>query len=417
MREHAVARQVVAVAEDAVPIVDLAPVLDMFAELFRIRSFELSEGVVSGIDLDLVVVDRDLGRRCRMDRAREERRLEGDVHLDVDVRGGERRDGDGHCAEERCVPLVGHEPDERAGDLVTAFLAGRQVRQDRDRDDSHVDRDDGGGNRGGESESEQDVEPRPPGDGPQQQIGPTEAKEPERGDDSQDDRDVHRVTFPRVGRQAALRRGAWPEAHLVRPWRLGRRAALAAGWLPGPAAPGAVPAGRGASRRRRARGGRRGVVAVTRLQRDRRRAAKGLEVRDHAEDLLIGKANRRPVDGGHPRIESRHDEGVRFVQRLGEVVERAQARDALRRATGDSREVGEPERSGLADRVAGPAQALTLRDLAADLDHLWRGEVGSDRRSPREAELRSEAPSGRRSHRTRSSRGRERRFGGRAESS
>ena len=38
----------------------------------------------------------------------------------------------------------------------------------------------------------------------------------------------------------------------------------------------------------------------------------------------------------------------------------------VRRATGDPREVGEPERPGLADRVAGQAQSLALHDLAAD---------------------------------------------------
>ena len=93
--------------------------------------------------------------------------------------------------------------------------------------------------------------------------------------------------------------------------------------------------GRGSRRRRRAwrRRARRSVVAVRRLKRDRRRAAKGLEVRDHAEDLLIGQANRRPVDNRHPRIESRHDVGVRVVHRLGEVLDIAQARLALRRAT------------------------------------------------------------------------------------
>ena len=292
-----------------------------------------------------------------MDRSREEGRLERDVHLDVDVRGCERRDGDGHCDQERCVPLLRHEPDERAGDLVTAFLAGRQVRQDRERDDSHVDRDDGGGNRDGESESEQDVDPHPPGAGPQQQIGPTKAEKPEHGNNGDDDQDVHRVTAPLAG----SRRGAWSYRRCT--WR------RSPGWWPGErqllARPGCLVwrgrcsrrgarrgrrrdrcARRGARRPARARCGRRGVVAVTRLQRDRRRAAKGLEVRDHAEDLLIGQADRRPVDGGHPRIESRHDEGVRFVQRLGEVVEIAQARDALRRATGDSREVGEPKRPG-----------------------------------------------------------------------
>ena len=101
VREHAVAGQVVAVAEDAVPVVDLAPVLDMFAELFWIRCLEMQEGVLSGVEIDLLVVNGDLGRRCRMDRPREQGRLEGSVHLDVDVRGRERRDGDNRCAEER----------------------------------------------------------------------------------------------------------------------------------------------------------------------------------------------------------------------------------------------------------------------------------------------------------------------------
>ena len=294
-----------------------------------------------------------------MDRSREEGRLEGDVHPDVDVRGCERRDGDGRCTEERCVPLFGHEPDERAGDLFTAFVAGGQVRQDRDRDDSHVDGDDGSGNRDRESESEQDVDPHPPGAGPQQQIGPTKAEKPERGNNGDDDQDVHRVTAPFAGPAGA-----------------GATSGLAAAVRGAGGAPGRRFCAR--CGRRRARCGRRGVVAVTRLERDRRRAAKGLEVRDHAEDLLIGQANRRPVDSGHPRIESRHDEGVRFVHRLGEVVDIAQARDALRRATGDPREVGEPKRPGLADRVAGPAQALSLRDPAANLHHFGRGEVGAD---------------------------------------
>jgi hypothetical protein len=75
----------------------------------------------------------------------EKREAGWDVHLDVDVRGCERRDGDGRCAQERCVPMLSHEPDEWAGHLFTAFLAGRQVRQDRERDDPHVDRDDRGG--------------------------------------------------------------------------------------------------------------------------------------------------------------------------------------------------------------------------------------------------------------------------------
>ena len=94
---------------------------------------------------------------------------------------------------------------------------------------------------------------------------------------------------------------------------------------------------------------------MSRLQRDGRRAAKSLEGRDHAEDLLIGETDRRLVDGRHRRRESRHDEGGGLVHRLGEVLDIAQARDAGLRPGTDSREVGEPERPGLADRVAGEA--------------------------------------------------------------
>ena len=58
-----------------------------------------------------------------MDRPREERRLDRDVHLHVDVRGRERRYGDDRCNEQRRVPLLRHEPDERSGDFVTTLLA------------------------------------------------------------------------------------------------------------------------------------------------------------------------------------------------------------------------------------------------------------------------------------------------------
>ena len=62
MHEHAGASKVIAVAEDAVPIIDLAPVLDMFAELFGVRRLEMQEWVLSGIEIDSLVVDRDHGR-------------------------------------------------------------------------------------------------------------------------------------------------------------------------------------------------------------------------------------------------------------------------------------------------------------------------------------------------------------------
>ena len=131
------------------------------------------------------------------------------AHLDVDVRGREGRDGDDRGDEERRVSLLRHEPDERAGNFLTAILAGRHVRQDRKRADSHVDRDDGRGNRRSESKSKEDVDPHPPGEGPHQQVGPTEAKEPEHDDHSEDDQDFHRVTFRR--RRAAGVAGS-PEA-------------------------------------------------------------------------------------------------------------------------------------------------------------------------------------------------------------
>ena len=82
------------------------------------------------------------------------------------------------------------------------------------------------------------------------------------------------------------------------------------------------------------------------------------------------------------------------------------------RADSDALEIGEPQRPRLADRVAGKAESLAVHDLAAHLDHVGRGQVGSIT-SPEEAELPSEAPSGRHRYRTRSSRGRERRSGGR----
>src|SRR6185503_16353782 len=74
--EHAGTGKVIAMAEDTVPVIDLAAVLDVCAELFRIRFLELPEGVLSRVEIDLLVVNRNLGRRRRMDRPREERRLE-----------------------------------------------------------------------------------------------------------------------------------------------------------------------------------------------------------------------------------------------------------------------------------------------------------------------------------------------------
>ena len=211
----------------------------MFAELFRIRRLERSEGVLSGIEIDLLVVNCDLGRRCRMDRSREEWRLEGDVLLNVHVRGREHRDGDDRCDEKHGVPLLGHEPDERTGDFLAALLARGHVGQDRNGDDAHVNRHDGRGNRGRESESEEDIDPHPPDAGPQQQTRPTEAKQPEGSGHGEDDQDVHRVTAP-SGRAGAAAGGCAP---------LGAApgtGAAAGGWTPPGAAPGAgAPAGAG----------------------------------------------------------------------------------------------------------------------------------------------------------------------------
>jgi hypothetical protein len=95
----------------------------MFAKFFRVRLLERPERVLSRVEIDLLVVNRDVGRRCRMDRPREKGRLEGSAHLDVDVRGRERRDGHDRCSEERGVPLLRHEADERTGDVFAALLA------------------------------------------------------------------------------------------------------------------------------------------------------------------------------------------------------------------------------------------------------------------------------------------------------
>ncbi len=191
MHEHAVAGQVVAVAEDAVPVVDLPSVLDVLAELVGIRRLELAVGVLAGVEIDLLVVDGDLGGGRRMNGAREERRLQRDVHLHVDVRGRQRRNGHDRQREQRRIALLGDEADERARDFLAAPLAGRHVRQDRDRHDAHVERDDRRRNRRREPESEDDIDSSPPGDGPEQQVGPTEAQQPEHGNDGKDDGDLH----------------------------------------------------------------------------------------------------------------------------------------------------------------------------------------------------------------------------------
>ena len=140
-----------------------------------------------------------------------------------------------------------------------------------------------------------------------------------------------------------------------------------------------VRALRGSCWLRPARRGRAAVIAMNRLERDRRCTAKSLEGRDHAEDLLIGEADRRLIDGWHRRRESGHDEGGGFVHRLGQVLDVAQPRDSVFRLSTDAPEVGEPERAALADRMAGQTDSFALHDFAADLDHVGRGHVASQR--------------------------------------
>ena len=62
VHEHAGPGGVVAVAEDAVLIVDPAAVVEVFAELVRTRCLEVEKGVLSGVEIDPLVVHRDLGR-------------------------------------------------------------------------------------------------------------------------------------------------------------------------------------------------------------------------------------------------------------------------------------------------------------------------------------------------------------------
>jgi len=101
-------------AEDAVAIVDLASALDVFAKLVRTRLLERPEGVLSLVEIDPLVVNRDVGRRCRMDRPREERRLER-KRSSGRRRSRPRAPGWRRPLQRgRCVPLLCHEPDEGA---------------------------------------------------------------------------------------------------------------------------------------------------------------------------------------------------------------------------------------------------------------------------------------------------------------
>src|SRR4026208_952589 len=143
-----------------------------------------------------------------------------------------------------------------------------------------------------------------------------------------------------------------------------------------PPTPASWPGATEGSRTRRARRRRPGnsfrtcptaVVLVSRLHRDGWLAAQRLEGRDHTEDLLIGEADWRHVDGRHRRGKSRDDVGRWLVQRFDEVVDLALPRLSGARACPDSREIGEPKRPGLPDRVARQTESLAFHDLAADL--------------------------------------------------
>ncbi len=97
----------------------------------------------------------------------------------------------------------------------------------------------------------------------------------------------------------------------------------------------------------------------------------------------------------------------------GSYIDWAKYSTSLRPGTRSAARPPIPARSGNRSapvrptRVAGKAESLGVHDLAADRDHLVRGQVRWDHnRRRRRQRLRSEAPSGRRSHRTRSSRGR-----------
>ena len=135
----------------------------------------------------------------------------------------------------------------------------------------------------------------------------------------------------------------------------------------------------GSRRGRRRLRARRSVVVMARFQRHCRRTAKRLQVRDDAEDLLIGQANRGLVDRRHPRIESRHDEGVRLVERLREIIDVAVSRLARLRPVANPVQVREAQRpTGLPNRVAREAEPLAVHDLATDHDHVGGRQVGSN---------------------------------------
>ena len=135
----------------------------------------------------------------------------------------------------------------------------------------------------------------------------------------------------------------------------------------------ALPGGRSS------RCGRAAVVVMLGLERDRRRAAKRLQIRNDAKNLLIVEADRRLVDGRHRWRKSLYDVGGRFVHRLGEVLDVAQPRYPRLRPAVDPGEIGESKRSGgLPDRVAREAESFGFHDLPADHGHVGRGHIASN---------------------------------------
>jgi hypothetical protein len=112
-----------------------------------------------------------------------------------------------------------------------------------------------------------------------------------------------------------------------------------------------------------------------RLERDVRRAAQRLQLRDDAEDFVVGEAERRLVHRRHRRREPGHDEGGGLVERLRQVLDVAQPGDAGLGPIADARQIGEAQRPALADGVAGETDAFAVHDLAPDLGHVRGGHV------------------------------------------
>jgi hypothetical protein len=90
--EHAVPLEVVAVAEDAVLVVDALAFGDVLPELLGVRGLERAERVLAGVEVDRLVVHRHRRGGGGVDGAGEERRLERRLRLQIDVRRRRARD-------------------------------------------------------------------------------------------------------------------------------------------------------------------------------------------------------------------------------------------------------------------------------------------------------------------------------------